>query len=175
MKINGKKIAEIITNFLKKETKKLKKPPSLAVFLVGESPENLSFVKVKEMAVKKIGGKFQLYLFKKTPDFELFANKLKQVATDPDVTGVIVQQPLPPSLSTESLFNYIPAEKEIEGHKKKSPFFPPLGLAVLTVIKYIFRPGNKKSARELIVYPKKRVGILQKSFKKKKNSFSRSG
>lgn len=168
MKINGKKIAEKIINHLKKETKKLKKKPKLAVFLIGNSEENLSFVKVKEKAVKKIHGKFQLFHYRKTPNFESFANKLKKVAEDPEVNAIIIQQPLPSSLSTESLFNYIPQEKEVEGHKRKTLFFPPLGLAVLTIIKYIFKAGSKKTVNDIIVDPKKELVFFKYVLKRKK-------
>lgn len=168
MKINGKQIAKKIITYLKKEVKKLKKKPMLAVFLIGNSEENLSFVKMKKKAVKKIRGKFKLIHFKKTPNFESFANKLKSVAEDPGVTGIIIQQPLPSSFTTESLFNYIPQEKEIEGHKRKSPYFPPLGLAVLTIIKYIFKAGNKKTVDELIVDPRKELAFFKNVLKRKK-------
>lgn len=157
MKIDGKKLAQIITNDLKKQVKKLKKKPHLAVFLVGRSEENISFVKMKEKAIKKIGGKFQLYHFKTTPPFETFVNKIKEVSLNPEISGVIIQKPLPASLNTESLFDYIPYLKEIEGNKRKSPFFSPLGLAVLTVIKYIFFPGRKNSYKDLIVTEKHRL------------------
>lgn len=168
MKINGKQMAKKITNHLKKEVKKLKKKPQLAVFLVGGFEENFSFIKTKEKAVKKIGGKFQLFYFKKTPNFELFANKLKKVAADPQVTGIVIQQPLPSSLTTESLFNYLPLGKEIEGHKRKSPFFPPLGLAVLTIIKYIYKQRGKKTSDDLIIKPKKDQLFFKNLLKRKK-------
>ena len=64
--------------------------------------------------------------------------KIKEMSQHPEVTGIIVQQPLPPQLVTESMFDFIALEKEIEGHRRKTEFFSPLGLAVLTVIKYIF-------------------------------------
>jgi len=168
MRINGKQIAEKIISHLKKEVKKLKKKPQLAVFLIGSSEENLSFVKTKEKAVKKIHGRFQLFHFKKTPNFELFANKLKKVAANPQVSGIIIQRPLPSSLTTESLFNYLPLEKEIEGHKRKSPFFPPLGLTVLTLIKYIYKARGKKTFDNLIVKPKKDQFFFKNVLKRKK-------
>ncbi len=168
MKINGKQMAEKITKHLKKEVKKIKNKPILAVFYVGNAEENLSFIKTKEKAIKKINGKFQLFHFKKTPNFESFANKLKSVAEDPKVTGIIIQQPLPSSLTTESLFNYIPQEKEIEGHKRKSLYLPPLGLAVLTIIKYIFKAGSKKTVDDIIVNPKKELIFFKNVLKRKK-------
>ena len=167
MKINGKKIAEVILKTLKKEVKKLKKKPQLAVFLVGQNEENLSFVKMKEKATKKIGGKFQLYHFKKTPPFETFVNCLKTAGKDSNITGIVIQKPLPASLNTESLFDYIPAQKEIEGQKKKSYFYPPLGLAVLTILKYIFFPSKKKSIKELLVTKKDKLAF-KNIFKRKK-------
>jgi methylenetetrahydrofolate dehydrogenase (NADP+)/methenyltetrahydrofolate cyclohydrolase len=167
MKINSKKIAQIIIKNLKKQVRKLKKKPILAVFLVGESLESFSFVKTKEKMAKKIGAKFQLYHFKKTPSFEAFVNKIKKVASNKDITGVIIQKPLPASLNTASLFNYIPQTKEIEGHRKKSPFYPPLGMAVLSILKNIFQPINKKTIDQLLIFEKDRP-FFKKILKHKK-------
>ena len=168
MIIDGKTIAEKIIEFVKKETKKLKKKPHLAVFLVNKSPDNLSFVKAKEKAVKEIGGTFTLFDFSNTPEFEKFANKIREVANDSTITGVIIQKPLPSALNTESLFNYIPIEKEIEGHRKKTEYFPPLGLAITTVLKTIFKPFDDKSLQETLSSPKKDFNLLRKVLKRKK-------
>lgn len=168
MKINGKEIADQIINHLKKKIKKLRHKPYLVIFLVGNTPENAIFTKAKERAIKKIGGKFELIHFRKTPDFEQFVNKLRIIAGDQKVTGVVIQKPLPPALSTESVFDYIPVQKEIEGHKKKTPFYAPIGLAVLTILKYIFKPDNKKVITNVIVDMKEDRVFFRKILKRKK-------
>lgn len=148
MKIDGKQLSESILEYVKK---KLNKKARLVVFSVKPKAEDLSFIKAKEKAAAKIGAQFELIMFKKAPRFEDFARKIQEKAEDPKVTAIIIQKPLPPQLTTETIYNYVPLEKEIEGHKAKSPFIPPIGLAVLTVLKYIYEPGSKKDAKNIIV------------------------
>lgn len=175
MKIDGKKISISILGHLKKEikslslkSKKTRLRPKLVVFSVKGQPQDISFVRTKEKTIRSIGGDFALFHSTRTPRFEDFANKLKDVAENVQTTSVVIQQPLPSSLSTDSLYNYIPTVKEIEGHKKKSPFYPPIGLAVLTILKYIYKPGSKKKVVELIVDIKKDQAFLKKILKRKK-------
>lgn len=169
MEINGKRIADYLANLLKKESLfiKRKKPPQLTAFLVGENPDQLSFVRIKSQAAKNIGIGFQLIHLKKIPSFEEFIQLIKEAANDKDTTGIIIQQPLPAQLATETVYDYIPALKEIEGHKRKSFFLPPIGLAVLTVIKYIF--NNQKLNKDLFLTLKNLDHqFFKKIFKNKK-------
>lgn len=168
MKINGKTIAHTILSDLRKKTKKARLKPSLAVFLVKPSPENILFVKAKEKAVRSIGGVFKLIRTDSVPDFEDFANTIKKIAHDPKVHALIIQQPLPASLSTESLYDYIGDDKEIEGHKKKPYFYPPIGLAVLTMLKHIYYPGVKKKIEDTIIDMKKDRLFFKRVLKRKK-------
>lgn len=144
MLIEGRKIADYLLTLLKKDRKKIKKPIGLTVFLVGNSPDQLSFVKIKSNMAKALDINFKLIHLTKTPNFIDFANLLKKEVADPNVTGIIIQQPLPAQLSTDSIYDYVPLNKEIEGHRKKSQFVFPLGLAVMTIIKYIY-DGKKRN------------------------------
>jgi len=166
MVINGKKIASLIEKEIKKTLKKIKNKPKLIVFLIGESSEQLSFVKIKNKFAKKLGIKFEFIHYKKTPLFEEFARYLKQKANEKETTGVIIQQPLPAALATETIYQYVPPEKEIESHHPKSPFLPPIGLAVLTALKSALLGGiiNEK----ILINPKKDVNFFQKKIKNKK-------
>lgn len=144
MIIDGKKIANNLLSILKKERKTIKKRVGLSVFLVGNAPEQLSFVKIKSEMAKALKIDFKLIHLTKTPNFIDFANLLKKEVSNPNVTGVIIQQPLPAQLSTDSIYDYIPLLKEIEGHKRKTGFIFPLGLAVMTLIKYIYYGKRKQ-------------------------------
>jgi len=167
MIINGKKIASLIEKEIKKNLKKLKKNKlKLVVFLIGQSEEQLSFVKTKSKVAKKLGIKFEFIHYKKTPLFEPFVRTLKKVACDKETTGVLIQQPLPASLTTDTIYQYIPKEKEIEGHRPKSPFLPPLGLAVLTVLKSALLGGMVN--QKIIINPKTDINFFQKKLKNKK-------
>lgn|SRR3989338_143743 len=150
MIIEGKKIAAFLEKSLKKEVsalkKKKKKKLHLVTFLIGQSKDQISFVKIKAKVAKKLGIVFELVHLKTVPSFEKFMQLLKEKSDDREVTGILIQQPLPAALSTESIYDYIPDLKEIEGHGRKSPFTPPIGLAVLTVLKFIFSGLKTKNA-----------------------------
>lgn len=167
MIIEGKKIALYLEKEIRKEIKKFKKhKPRLTVFFIGDSPDQLSFVKIKSQVAKKLGIGYKLIHFKTTPNFISFVNRIKEEVNDKEVTGIIIQQPLPAQLSTDSIYDYIPPVKEIEGHRNKSIFYPPIGLAVLTFAKYIF--SGKKIDKRLFVNIKKDAHFFKKIFKNKK-------
>ncbi len=169
MQIPGKKISEFLEKSLKKEVHALKKRKislKLTAFLVGKSSDQISFVKIKAKAARKIGCDFEFIHIKSTPSFEQFMHTVKEKSVDPKTTGIIIQQPLPAQLSTDSLYEYIPTPKEIEGHKHKTVFLCPIGLAVLTILKYVF--GNNKIDKNLLVDMKKDVNFFRKTFRSKK-------
>ncbi|MBI4226300.1 bifunctional 5,10-methylenetetrahydrofolate dehydrogenase/5,10-methenyltetrahydrofolate cyclohydrolase [Candidatus Roizmanbacteria bacterium] len=168
MEIHGKKIASSFEKILKKEAKKLRKktPLKLTVFLVGQASDQLSFVKIKAKIAKRLGIGFELIHLKDTPSFENFMHKIKEKSQDPKTTAIIIQQPLPAQLSTESIYEYIPSLKEIEGHKRKTPFFPPIGLATLTILKYIYAKSRNNSY--LIIDIHKEKTLFKKLFRNKR-------
>ena len=140
MIIPVKKLVERLEDELKKEVAKLSKKRKLkvVVFLVGDTPQQLSFVRIKQQTAKRLSILFELIQYKTAPSFEPFLRKIKEMSQHPEVTGIIVQQPLPPQLVTESMYDFIALEKEIEGHRRKTEFYSPLGLAVLTILKYVY-------------------------------------
>lgn len=169
MKIPGAEIAREIETLLAKEVSALKKKgivPHLTTILVGESSAQESFVRIKKQVATRLGIKFDFIHLKRTPTFEKFANLLKDTSQDPKVTGIIVQQPLPSDLGTDTIYKYIPREKEIEHHRNKSPFAPPLGLAVLTALKFVFHDG--KISHKLLVDLKQDVSFFKPLLRNKK-------
>lgn len=167
MIIPVKQLVERLEAELKKEVAKLSKKQKLkvVVFLVGDSPEQLSFVRIKQQTAKRLGILFELIQYKTAPSFEPFLRKIKEMSQHPEVTGIIVQQPLPPQLVTESTYDFIALEKEIEGHRRKTEFFSPLGLAVLTLLKYIYI--HPKSDAGLFIDKKKDFEALRRILKHK--------
>lgn len=167
MIIPVKQLVERLEAELKKEVAKLSKKQKLkvVVFLVGDSPEQLSFVRIKQQTAKRLGILFELIQYKTAPSFEPFLRKIKEMSQHPEVTGIIVQQPLPPQLVTESMYDFVALEKEIEGHRRKTEFFSPLGLAVLTLLKYIYI--HPKTDAGLFIDKKKDFEALRRVLKHK--------
>src|SRR3989338_9947548 len=168
VEIPGKKIAAAIEKVLKKEIKKLRKksPLKLTTFFVGSAADQLSYVKIKSKTARKLGIGFELIQLKSTPSFETFMHKIKEKSQDPKTTSIIIQQPLPAQISTDSIYEYIPSVKEIEGHKRKSLFLPPIGLAVLTVLKHIY--ARAKGDSNTLVDIQKEKGLFKRLFRNKR-------
>ncbi len=172
-KINGKLLAKQIRAYLKREVKrdliaKKKLIPKLVVLSVNPAPEGASFLRMTEKATKELGGEFELITYKTTPRFEDFAQNLRRVADDPKVTGIVIQKPLPAGLSTSTLFDYVPTVKEIEGHKNKTPFYPPIALAALTPLKHLFAMGDKRNIENIIVNLERDQSFFKQVLKRKK-------
>jgi len=169
MLINGTHIAEVLEKSLNKEFKALikkKKSIKLVVFLIGTSPEQLSFVSIKKKLAKRLGVTFEFIHLKTSPPFEAFVRMIKEKSHDPKTTGIIIQQPLPSQLNTDSVYDFISLEKEIEGHRKKTTFFSPLGLAVMTLLKYIYI--HPKIDSGLLINIHKDLSAIKKVTKHKK-------
>ncbi|MDH7476193.1 MAG: bifunctional 5,10-methylenetetrahydrofolate dehydrogenase/5,10-methenyltetrahydrofolate cyclohydrolase [Microgenomates group bacterium] len=170
MKIPGQQIARFLERIEKKEIRKLNKEKrkklTLAVVLVGNSPEQLSFVKIKKKLAKKLAIKFDLIHLKRTPSFEKFMHLVKEKAVDAKTGGIIIQQPLPSQLQTDCLYDFLPLDKEIEGHHRKTSFLPPIGLATITLLKYVF--ANGKIDSHLLVDPKADRTLMKRALRNKK-------
>lgn len=148
MKIPCRDIARVIETQLRTEVralKKKKKQVTLVTFLIGDSPEQLSFVHIKQKVAKKLGIRFIFNHISETPTFEHFVHMLKEISEDPTVHAILIQQPLPVQLQTDTIYHFIPTVKEIEGHEPKSTVIPPISQAIMTALKYSFNPDMKIS------------------------------
>lgn len=148
MKIPCSDITIAIKSDLKKRVTDLKKrgsTPKLITILIGTAADQLSFVAIKKKVAKEIGVEFEFVHFKKCPSFLEFATDLRELAHRPSTTGLIIQLPLPSRLQSDTLYNYVPTVKDIEGHRAKSPHLPPLGLAVISLLKYVANPHSFKN------------------------------
>lgn len=143
MKVPCADIAKLIKQDLTEHVSRLKKQsnktPKLATILIGESPEQLAVVATKRKLAKDIGIEFDLVHLKTEPTFLQFANILKDKAADPTVNAVTIEQPVPVTLQSDTIYNFIPVKKEIEGHRKKAEFLPPVGLTIVSLLKYIYQ------------------------------------
>jgi methylenetetrahydrofolate dehydrogenase (NADP+)/methenyltetrahydrofolate cyclohydrolase len=171
MIIDGRRLAETITTHLKQKVAqgiaKGWTPPRLTVFTVAPRPETLAYLRNKSRLAEEIGAKIHVVKYEECPRYITFARAVAEEALNPSTNGIIIQYPLPASLETISLLDYIPIEKEIEGFKKKSPFEPPIGLAVLTMIKSVFSPEDMSNPDVAIVQPQ-RDGLMLKNVLKRK-------
>lgn len=140
MKLDGKEIAKSIYADLTTRTSKLKEQgitPELAIVLIGEDPASVAYVGQKEKHAEAIGAHATIHQFPKTATNEQIQNLITDLNTDPTVHGIIIQRPTPESI-TFNLNEAVLPQKDVDGFHPKSPYEPPIALAVWEILKHTF-------------------------------------
>ncbi len=116
--IDGKKVAEIIRNSLKKEVLKLKSKkitPKLCVVLVGDNPASKIYVGVKERYCKEIGIEFELEKLPNNITEISLVKKIEELNKNKYINGVIIQLPLPDHINKYNILKVLDPEKDVDG------------------------------------------------------------
>ena len=128
--INGKKIAAQILADLKKEIKKKKLKPSLAVILVGDNPVSLLYVQKKEQAAQRIGVEIKKYLLSEKTSEKEILNLIDSLNQDKQINGILVQMPLSESIDSDKVIKAIDPSKDVDGFLLESKFDQPFIMAI---------------------------------------------
>ena len=119
MIIDGKKEAEILREKIKKEIISIKnktnKSPVLTVILVGDFAPSQIYVKNKEKISKQVGINSNVIKYPKDVREEEILKKIKELNNDKNVSGILVQLPLPDQISKEKVINLIDPLKDVDG------------------------------------------------------------
>ena len=119
MIIDGKKQAEIIRNEIKKEISDLKKKsgktPSLTVILIGDYAPSLIYVKNKEKSAREVGINSEIIRYPKNVSEKDILEKIKELNKNDEISGILVQLPLPSQISKEKIINAISPSKDVDG------------------------------------------------------------
>ncbi len=119
MIIDGKKLAEIIRNEIKKEISDLKKKsgktPSLTVILIGDFAPSLIYVKNKEKSAREVGINSEIIRYPKNVSEKDILEKIEELNNNDEISGILVQLPLPSQISKEKIINAINPSKDVDG------------------------------------------------------------
>ena len=119
MIIDGKKQAEIIRNEIKKEISDLKKnsgkTPSLTVILIGDFAPSLIYVKNKEKSAREVGINSEIIRYPKNVGEKDILEKIEELNKNDEISGILVQLPLPSQISKEKIINAINPSKDVDG------------------------------------------------------------
>ena len=119
MIIDGKKEAEVLREEIKKEIISIKnkthKSPVLTVILVGDFAPSQIYVKNKEKISKEVGINSNVIKYPKDVSEEEILKKIKELNNDKNVSGILVQLPLPDQISKEKVINLIDPLKDVDG------------------------------------------------------------
>ena len=119
MIIDGKKEAALLREEIKKEIlllkEKTKKVPGLSVILIGDFTPSQIYVKNKEKNSKEVGINSEVIKYPKDITEQEVLNKIKELNNDPEVSGILVQLPLPKHINKEKIINAIHPKKDVDG------------------------------------------------------------
>lgn len=89
--------------------------PALATILVGDDPASATYVKMKGKRCEEVGmTSLRVHLPAETTTEQLLA-KIRELAGDPSVAGILLQHPVPKHVDERAAFDAIPAIKDVDG------------------------------------------------------------
>ena len=145
--IDGKAIAASLRQEIKLRVEKRiangKRPPGLAVILVGENPASQVYVGSKRKACEEVGFKSVAYDLPAETRKEQLIELIDQLNEDETIDGILVQLPLPEHIPAETIIERIHPTKDVDG-------FHPYNIGRLTIRQPVLRPCTPRGVMTLI-------------------------
>ena len=113
--ISGKELAEKIKEELTFEVSQFAQKPVLAVVLVGNNDASKIYVNNKKKMAEAIGIDCRIFALSEETSEQEIKSLVKNLADDKEVNGIMVQLPLPESISSRDVLELIPADKDVDG------------------------------------------------------------
>ena len=119
LKIDGKKAAATLREKLKKKVSELKarynSVPGLTVILVGEDSPSQIYVKNKEKSANEVGIKSEVIRYPEKVEEKVVLDKIKELNDNNEVSGILVQLPLPKHIDKRKVIETINPSKDVDG------------------------------------------------------------
>ena len=117
--IDGKKVAAELREELKQEVSQLKskhnKIPGLTVVLIGDMAPSQIYVRMKEKAANEVGLKSEVIKYPEAVEEKTILEKIEELNKDVNVSGILVQLPLPKHINKKKIIETILPSKDVDG------------------------------------------------------------
>jgi methylenetetrahydrofolate dehydrogenase (NADP+)/methenyltetrahydrofolate cyclohydrolase len=117
--VEGKRIAQSVYDELRNEIPDLIRQtgrrPVLVSIYVGSHPAIEVYIRSQNRAARELGIEYRWYHLPDNAEEHEVLRRLDQLNRDPEVTGIILQLPLPPHLRRSALVNAIDPLKDVDG------------------------------------------------------------
>ncbi|MFA6099575.1 MAG: bifunctional 5,10-methylenetetrahydrofolate dehydrogenase/5,10-methenyltetrahydrofolate cyclohydrolase [Patescibacteria group bacterium] len=142
-RIPGKQIAQQILDELKAEIQSKNLRPKLGVLLVGDDPASSLYVSLKRKAASDIGIMTDIRKLPAGTTDEELKKVIESWNIDPEVSGILIQLPLPEGHDTDALIAAIDPKKDADGFHQQNvlalktgeaKIIPPLHEGILRLI-----------------------------------------
>lgn len=145
--LDGQALAYDIEKDLKNKiqiiTAQTHKRPKLAVILVGKDPASITYVNMKIKACQRVGMDFDLKTLQENVTEAKLLSLIKDYNTDQNISGVLVQLPLPRHIDSKMVLEAIDPSKDVDG-------FHPLNIGKLCTQKESFLPATPMGVMRLL-------------------------
>jgi methylenetetrahydrofolate dehydrogenase (NADP+) / methenyltetrahydrofolate cyclohydrolase len=146
--LDGKKLAQTmqaeiaaqVTDFV--ERKRLR--PGLAAVLVGDNPASQVYVRNKRKACETVGLQSWLHQLPETASQDELLHLIAQLNTDAEVSGILVQLPLPKQIDEATIIDAVSPLKDVDG-------FGPESLGLLAAGYPRFLPCTPLGVQQILV------------------------
>jgi methylenetetrahydrofolate dehydrogenase (NADP+)/methenyltetrahydrofolate cyclohydrolase len=144
--IDGKRIAHRVLDSVRDSVAGLARKPKIALFIVGDHPAIEQFVSIKKRRAAEVGIEVEEVRFPADVRTKDVTKTIVQTATRPEITGIIVQLPLPELMDVDHVLGHIPmhldidvlAEDTFAAYKKgTTTLVPPVAAAVHEVLRTV--------------------------------------
>ncbi|MGD0115880.1 MAG: tetrahydrofolate dehydrogenase/cyclohydrolase catalytic domain-containing protein [Dehalococcoidia bacterium] len=145
--IDGRAISQEIRAELRGRVDALKQRgvrPGLAFVLVGDNPASLSYVASKNQGAAEVGINSQTFQIPGDRPQEQVVDLVRRLNADSIWHGILVQLPLPPSLSEDAVINAIAVEKDVDG-------IHPANIGRLLRGEPTFKPATPAGVQQLLL------------------------
>ena len=117
--IDGKKAAAELREELKKEILELKskynKVPGLTVILIGDMAPSQIYVRMKEKAANEVGLRSEVIRYPEAVEEKIVLDKIEELNKDENISGILVQLPLPKHIDKQKVIETILPGKDVDG------------------------------------------------------------
>jgi methylenetetrahydrofolate dehydrogenase (NADP+)/methenyltetrahydrofolate cyclohydrolase len=117
--IDGKKIAAEFREELRQEVVELKtkynKVPGLTVILIGDMAPSQIYVRNKEKSANEVGLKSEVIRYPETIEEKTVLEKIEELNKDENISGILVQLPLPKHIDKQKVIETILPIKDVDG------------------------------------------------------------
>src|SRR5947209_14459586 len=117
--IDGREVAKLVRSEVARDVlrfkEKYKKAPQLAVVSVGDDPASKIYLRNKEKACGEVGIQSLRFALDKEQSQEELDALITRLNSDGDVNGILVQLPMPPQFSIDSVYAAMNPVKDCDG------------------------------------------------------------
>lgn len=146
MILDGKVLSQKILEEIKKEVPNLPKQPHLAVILVGNDPASRIYVNNKKKTAINLGIKSTVIELPEETSEDVLLEHIENLNNDDEVTGILVQMPLPAHINKDKIVCAISPQKDVD-------CFTPENVGKLTLgMKPYFYPVTPQGVLILLDY-----------------------